>query len=111
MTITPAALQPGVSLTNAAASIYTTPANGQAVIRRAVFTNHDSSPHVITVHRVPSGGSVLTANMLIDARRLTPGESYVSPELANMVLDAGDSIQAFADANSVVNAFMSGYTL
>lgn len=108
-TINPSALQPGTQLTNAAASVYTVPTNGLAVIRRAVFVNVDTAPHVITVHRVPSGGTAVVGNKVISSRRLSPGESYVAPELTNMTLGSGDSIQALADANSVVNAFLSGF--
>lgn len=111
MTISPAILTPSAQLTNAAASIYTVPANGKAVIKRAVFTNVDTVTRLLTVHRVASGGSATTANQVITTQRLTPGEAYVAAELANMVLDAGDSIQALADANTAVNATMSGYTL
>lgn len=110
MTIQPAVLTAGTQLTNSAASIYTVPVNGQAVIRRAVFTNVDTVPRLLTVHRVPNGGSALAANMVVQARRLTPGESYVAVELANMVLNGGEAIYALADANTAINAFMSGLT-
>lgn len=109
-TIQPAVLTPSAALTNTAASIYTTPAAGQTVIRRAVFTNTDTVPRTITVHRVPNGGSAVTANLLIQARRLAPGEAYVAAELASMVLNGGDAIFALADSSGVVNATMSGFT-
>lgn len=110
MAVALAALTPTTYLSNAAASIYTCPSNQQASVKRAVFTNRDTSAHTITVHRVPSGGSVQNSNMIISARRLTPGESYVAPELASMVLNAGDAIYAFADANTSVTVTMSGLT-
>lgn len=111
MTTQPAILTASVQLSNAAASIYTAPALGQAVIKRAVFTNVDTVPHTITVHRVPSGGSALTANLVISAFRLTPDESYIANELANMVLNGGDAIFALADTANQVNVTMSGFTL
>jgi hypothetical protein len=111
MTIQPAVLTPSTQLGNTAAAIYTTPALGQAVIKRAVFTNIDTVPHTITVHRVPSGGSATIANRVISAYRLTPGQAYVAVELANMVLNGGDMIQALADTANQVNVTMSGFTL
>ncbi len=109
-TIQPAVLTPSAPLSNTAAAIYTTPTAGRTVVRRAVFTNTDTSPRTITVHRVPLSGSAVTANVLIQARRLAPGEAYVAPELASMVLNGGDAIFAAADVAGVVNVTMSGFT-
>lgn len=109
MTVTPAVLQPGTQLSNSAASIYTTGANGRTLVKRAVFTNVDTVTRLLTVYRVQSGGSATTGNIIINALRLAPGESYVAPELTNMVLNAGDAIFAKGDAASVINAFMSGF--
>lgn len=111
MTTQPAVLTPSVQLSNSAAAIYTAPALGQAVIKRAVFTNTDTVPHTITIHRVPSGGTALTSNLLVSGYRLTPGESYISNELSNMVLNGGEAIYALADTASQVNVTMSGFTL
>lgn len=111
MTTQPAVLTASIQLPNAAASIYTVPALGQTVIKRAVFTNVDTVPHTITVHRVPSGGAAAAANRVISAFRITPGEAYVANELANMVLNSGDAIFALADTANQVNVTMSGFTL
>ncbi|CAB4142365.1 hypothetical protein UFOVP1414_65 [uncultured Caudovirales phage] len=111
MAIVPALLTASVQLGATAASIYTTPAQGQTLIKRAVFTNVDTSPRTITVHRVPVSGSASNANRVISSFRLSPGQSYVAVELANMVLNAGDSIQAFADTANLVNVTMSGFAL
>lgn len=111
MAVTPAILTPTTALGNVAASIYTQPANGQAVVRRAVFTNRGANNRLITVHRVPSGGAVANTNLVIYQKRLTPGETYVSPELSAMTLNGGDAIYAFADAAAEVNVTMNGYTL
>lgn len=111
MAINPAVLTPSTPLNSTATVLYQVPSNGQAVIKRAVFTNVDSVTRVITVHRVPASGSPVLGNRVISEQRLTPGEAYVAPELANMVLLPGESIQALADAAAVVNATMSGFTL
>lgn len=109
-TIQPAVLTPSTALGNTATAIYTTPTAGQTVVRRAVFTNTDTVPRLITVHRVPNGGSATTANIVIQAYRLAPGQAYPAPELASMVLNGGDAIFALADAAAVVNVTMSGFT-
>jgi len=63
------------------------------------------------VYRVASGGAAGAANTIIKDKRLTPGQSYVAPEVANMVLNSGDSIQALASAATAVTAVLMGYTL
>jgi hypothetical protein len=110
MTIQPAVLLASTGLPASEAAIYTVPANGISVIKRAVFTNIDTVTRTLTVYRVANGGSAGTSNTLISAYRISPGQAYVSPELGNMVLNAGDSIHAFADSANKVNATMSGFT-
>jgi hypothetical protein len=110
MSISPAVLVPTTALAAAAAAIYTVPANGQSVVKSAVFTNIDTVTRTITVHRVPSGGSVTTANMMVSAYRLSPGQDYTARALTNLVLNAGDAIHAFADSANKVNVTVSGFT-
>jgi hypothetical protein len=111
MAITPAALTASTQLGATAAAIYTTPVQGQTLIKRAVFTNTDTSPRTITVHRVPNLGSAAIGNRVISSFRLSPGQAYVAVELANMILNGGDAIFALADTASQVNVTMSGFTL
>ena len=110
MSITPALLTPSAALPNATASFYTTPATGQTMVRRAVFTNTDTVPHTVTVNRVPSGGAAATANQVISAYRLAPGQAYVAVELTNMVLNGGDALYGVCDTAAKVNVTMSGIT-
>jgi hypothetical protein len=107
-TITPIPLGNG-TLTASAAALFTVPgAGGRYIIKKAVFTNTDASARTITVHRVPSGGSATTANMVLQAFSVSSGQTYEATSLGNMVLTTGDSIQALASTTSVVNYFVSG---
>ena len=108
-TVTPSVLCPETEITNTAAIYITGPANAQVIIKRGVFTNVTGGAVTITVHRVVSAGSVAAANMLISARSVAAGETDLAPELANMVLDAGDTIRAFASANTSINFTASGF--
>lgn len=108
--VTPAVLQAGAQLTTAAVTYVTGTANSQIIIKRGVFTSLSSGAVTITVYRVPSGGSAATTNIIIDARPIPPFGTDLAPELANMVLASGDTIQCLASANTSINFFASGFT-
>lgn len=110
MSVTPAILTPTTQLTGSAAAIYTNSTRAPVMIKRAVFTNVDTGSQTVTVYRVPSGGSAVAANIVIDAFPLSTLQAYVAPELSNMVLAVGDAIFAKASAVNSINATMSGFT-
>lgn len=89
--------------------IYTTPALTVAKIGRAVFCNTDSAPHTITVN-ITTGASG-PGNELIAARVVSPGETYVSPELAGAVIPSGQSVRGFCSAAAVITLTISGITV
>lgn len=104
--VTPAVLQPGAALTVGALPYITGAANSQTIIKRAVFTNITGSAVTITVSRTPSGGSPL---VIIDVQSIAANSTYLAPELANMVLNAGDTISALASTGAAINVFASGF--
>jgi len=106
--ITAIALVQGIQLPNAVAVQYTCPANSKVVIRHVTFTNSDSGAHTVTAHIVPNGGSVTNATMVMDAQSISSKATYVSSELSGVVLNAGDTLQCFADAASEVSMNANG---
>ncbi len=114
MALSPSLLVASLQLPNAVASIGGPLTPTHWLIQRAVFTNVDTAARSITVHRVPSAGTAVAANELIGAFVLNPvgqpGHTYIATELAAMVLNPGDTIQAFADVASKVNVTISGFT-
>lgn len=104
--VTPAVLQPGAVLTTSAVAYVTGTANSQTIIKRAVFSNITAGAVTITVSRTPSGGSPL---IIIDVQSIAGNATYLAPELANMVLNAGDTITALASAGAAINVFASGF--
>jgi hypothetical protein len=106
-TITPANLGSG-TLTGSAAAYVTANGSSRVIIKSAVFTNTDTVARTITVHRVPAAGSAAAGNMVIQAFSLSAGQAYVAPELANMVLSPGETLQALASSAAVVNINVSG---
>lgn len=110
MTLNPAALWGPEPINSTIETLLTVAANGQVIIKRAVFTNTHTGPATLTVHVVRSGDSADTTNIMIDAYPLSSGQAYVSPELANCVLDPGDTIQAVSSNANVILALGSGYS-
>lgn len=108
MTITALALVPDATLTGSDASYYTSPTNTVSQSKRAVFTNNSNAAVTITVNIVRSGGASVSTNVLIPAKAIAPNDTYVSPELAGLILMAGDSIHAQASTAGVVNLMISG---
>lgn len=114
MALQPALLIASTALPNAVASQGGPTSPAHWLLKRTVFTNTAAAAHSITVHHVPNGGAVATANMVIDAFVLgpagQPGSTYVAAELTDMVLNPGDTLQAFSDTANVINITSSGFT-
>jgi uncharacterized protein YxjI len=111
MAIEPVILTPTSPLASTLTEVYAVPANGKVVVKRAAFVNVSNAPQTFTVYRVPSSGSAVDGNIMIKEFRLSAGESYVTPELTNLVLTAGDSLQMLASDDDVVNVTISGLSV
>lgn len=109
-TITLVQLVPPGQLPAADAAIYTVPLLTAAKIGRAVFTNTTASAVTITAG-ITTGGNLTASTTLISAQTLSPGQAYVSPELAGAVLPAASELRAYASAASAVTFTMSGLTI
>lgn len=107
-TISPAALQGGVALTTTLIPVVLVSAPARGVVKRAVFSNFSSSAVSISVSILRVGGS---ANSIITARPIPAGLTDLAPELASMVLNPGDMIEASCSVSGAVNCFVSGYTV
>lgn len=112
MTVRAVAIARNVQLPNAAAAQFTGPPNTTTIIKRAVFTNTSAGVRTVTAHVVPSGNAASNSTMLINGQALAippgAGSSYVAPELAGVVLGAGDTLQCFADTGASVTLNVNG---
>jgi len=106
-TITQSQIVAPAQLGIADASFYTAPTSTSAKIGRAVFTNTTAGAVTITAG-ITTGGALGAATTMISARTIAPGESYVSPELANSVLPPGSTLRAYASAATSVTFTASG---
>jgi hypothetical protein len=95
-------------LSNANATYYSAPENTRTILKKLTFTNNDGSSHDITVYLVPFGVSASDANMLLDAEAVAANSCYEATVGEGHVLEAGDTLQAFADAGNFVNIMASG---
>jgi|TARA_R100000306_G_C4265994_1_gene87690 hypothetical protein len=108
--IKPKSLVDNAQLPAAAAAQYTADASlVAALIKRATFTNTDSSARTFSIWIVPSGGSRANSNLIIDDRSVAVDETVDSTELINHVLEGGDSIHAVASAATAITVKISGF--
>lgn len=112
MSLSPGVLYLGGLLTSSLATLFTGQTNTKTLITKASFVNTDTVARLLTVNLIRSGGSASAANTLIDAVAIPAGGSYLAPELVGQILNAGDFVQAKADAGSVVNCTgVSGFVI
>lgn len=107
MAVTPLALVDSQQLTNVNA-IYYTATNVRTIIDKMTLCNTTGGAVTVTVDLVNAGGTAGVAERLISARSLAAGETYICPEATGHVLNASDTIQALASANSSITMRVSG---
>jgi hypothetical protein len=73
------------------ANTYVAPANTKAIIKAATLCNDTGATVACTVKIIAASGG--TARTVVDERSLVDKETYLCPELINLVLEAGGSIQ------------------
>lgn len=85
-----------------------TAVNARAVIDKMTATNTTASNVLLSVNLVTAGGSTSSANLIISARAIGPGETYVCTELAGQVLESGGFISTLAGTASALTIRASG---
>ena len=98
-------------LPNAVGILVTVPSNTTFRIGRAGFSNPTGGALTITVYLVPAAGTPSAANELIDTVNVAPGATYISSELAGLVMPAGSTLQGFASAAASIVAYVSGTSI
>ena len=84
--------------------IYTTPANTQAVIQKFIATSQETTANrLLTIYFVPPAGSPGATNIVIDKMSIPPqGGATDIPQLVNLTLPPGYTIQALIDSGTTV---------
>lgn len=90
---------PDAAVLTAAATVQgaAVPALTKRIIRAATVTNTTGATVQFTAYIVPSGGVAGTANALISARSIAPGESYCCNELISQGVNEGGTLQALGN--------------
>lgn len=110
-TVTQVLLVPPVSLSTATSAAYTVSLNTTIKIGRAVFTNTSTIADTISA-AISTGASLTAANAQIWERAIAPGEAYVSPELAGLVMPQSYNLLVVHSVATASVAFtVSGLTI
>lgn len=80
----------------------------KTIIDKCTVTNVSASNVTFSANLVPDGGVVGNDNLVIDARAIVPGETYICPELVGQVLDTDDLLSTLASAGSALTLVVSG---
>jgi hypothetical protein len=108
MAVTAKRLITPAQLTTSAATYYTTPANTRTVIKKLTLTNSTTTPRLVTVYLVPSGGTAGATNILTSTRTVGANQTWDCTDAQGHVLEAGATIQALADGATAVTIHGSG---
>ena len=108
MAVTPKLMVTGTLLTNALATLYTTPVNTVSKVNEIILTNHDTVARTVAMNMIDLAGSASDANEVIDATGWTLSAGETRFIGLDQVLEAGGFIQALADVTSVVSIRISG---
>jgi len=101
----------GAILTATAAVYYTAPIGTNTRITQFAVTNTDTVNRTVTIYLTPASAVPTTADIIISAKTLTPGETWVAYPLLGSTIAANGSIQALASAAGVVVVKASGVEL
>lgn len=109
MSRVPANFVVSTQLTTSAVAIVTAPASTVRIVDSVTFTNSSTTQDAtITLYHVASGGSADTSNILLRAYSIPAGTTKTPVELVNKKLSAGQTIQALASINGIINVSGGG---
>jgi hypothetical protein len=85
-----------------------TATNCKCIIDKFTVTNTNTANVTISVNLIAFGGSAGNSNLIVKARSVVPGETYLCPELVGQVLEAGGFISTLASAATSLTITASG---
>lgn len=107
MTVTLKNIIPAKQAENVQTTQYTA-LNVKAVIDKFTITNTSASNVLFSCNLVPSGGTAVDGNLIIDARPIAPGETYSAVELVGQVLEPNGFISTLAGTASALTISAAG---
>jgi len=97
MSVTPKCIINPVYLTTSYVQYYLVN-KGATIIDKLTAYNNASTYQTITINLVPSGGTLATANRIINNFVIAPGETYEFSNIEGHVLNQGDSIYSLTNS-------------
>jgi len=85
-----------------------TATNVTAKIGKFTVTNTSTSPVQFSCNLVSSGGTPGNDNLIIDARTISPDETYSCPEIVSHTILNGDYISTLSSAAASLTIMASG---
>jgi len=107
MAVTVKVIIPAKQAENTDTAQYTA-SNCKTIIDKFTATNTSGADATLSVNLVTFGGSVSASNLIMDARTISPNETYTCPELVGHSLDSGGVISTVASAASSITIRASG---
>jgi hypothetical protein len=107
MAVTVKNIIPPKQAENAQTTQYTA-ANCKTIIDKFTVTNTNTANVTFSVNLVALAGTAGTANLIVKARSIVPGETYLCPELVGQVLEDGGFISTLAGAATSLTITASG---
>ena len=95
-------------LTTSAVAVVTCPASTKYRVTQCNALNVTGGAVTMTLHRVASAGSPAATTQLTSAHSLAANTAYQCPEVVGIVLEAGETLQALASANTSITMAISG---
>lgn len=84
-------------------------ANGvTTIIDKFTATNYSGSAATISVNLITATGTANDSNLIVKAKSLAAGETYIFPELVGHILPSGGFISTIAGTASAINMRVSG---
>jgi hypothetical protein len=85
-----------------------TATNAQAIIDKFTATNITANYVTISVNLVIGGGSAQSSNLIVDAQRIAPHQTYFMPEIVGHILERDMFISTLASTASAIVIRASG---
>jgi hypothetical protein len=107
MTVTAKNLVPAKTVADVQTTQYI--ANGvTTIIDKFTATNYSASSATISVNLVTPTGTANDSNLIVKAKALAAGETYIFPELVGHILPSGGFISTIAGTATAINMRVSG---
>lgn len=82
--------------------------NSKAIIDKFTATNLSSRDVLLYINILERDFNITPGNVLVSGRLISPGESYIVPEITGHVIEANGAISVSASSNSSLTIRASG---